>query len=279
MTLRGDSALPVWQASMARALTSIAGEWPSELTEAIVPGGTLDAAGALAVYRIGYVARLTEQLGETYRTVWRAVGDESFYALSREYIAAHASASYNLSDYGRSFPEFLAGSREAVAAPFLPDLARLELAFHEVFHAAAHAPITAGELATIGGHGDGLAGVKLEIGGAVRLLACEHAVLELFRHRDDDAEPDVGDTGRRQWLLLYRRRSDVFVEEISCGTYAALDALAHGETVDAALERACASEPSFSAADASKLFETIATHGLACGWSREPHSPGAGDIE
>jgi hypothetical protein len=75
----------------------------ADVLAAIVPGGTLDAAGALEVYRRGYRARLTEQLGETYPSVWRVVADDDFFELCRAYIAAHPSASYTCRITGASF--------------------------------------------------------------------------------------------------------------------------------------------------------------------------------
>ena len=56
------------------------------------------------------------------------VGDGDFFALCREYIAGHRSSSYNLSDYGRELPAFLA---EKNGLPeFLGELAAFELLVH-----------------------------------------------------------------------------------------------------------------------------------------------------
>jgi hypothetical protein len=257
------ASLAITQATLASALASGTQPWPDLLLSGVVPGGTLDVAGALAVYRSGYLARLTEQLGETYQAVWRVVGDESFLALAEAYIAGHASTSYNLSDYGRSFAEFLEGRGETMDPPFLPELARLELAFHDLFHAEAHEAVDAAALASIGD----LSGVRLRFGRAVRLLDCRRAVYDLFRHRHDDEAPDL-ETERPQRVLMYRKGGDVLARELDSATFAALEALSSGRTVDEALEKAVETDGSFGAAGVSRLFETIALCGLVAGWER-----------
>lgn len=248
-------ALADRQRSLAAALTSPAEAWPPHMLDAIVPGGTLDAAGALGVYRRGYHARLTEQLGETYASVWRVLGDDDFFAVCREYIAGHPSSSYNLSDYGREFPAFLAASPGLPA--FLEELARFELAVHDVFHVHAHAPLGAERLAAVGG----LSGVRLRFGKGVRLFASDRAVYDLYRHRNDEEPPDL-DLDRAQRVLLYRNGGDVLAREVDAASFAALAGLAEGCTVDEAIERAVECNADFPAEDVSRLFEIIALCGL-----------------
>ncbi|MFX5734457.1 DNA-binding domain-containing protein, partial [Acinetobacter baumannii] len=84
-------------------------------------------------YRRGYRARLTEALGETYEAVWRVLGDEEFFSATRSFIAEEPSRSYNLSDYGQRFPDFLS-ARYQQEAGFLGHLAHLEWAFKSCFH-------------------------------------------------------------------------------------------------------------------------------------------------
>lgn len=246
-------ALADTQTALADALTSSAMPWSDAVLGAVVPGGSLDHAGALEVYRTGYVARLTEQLGETYATVWRVLGDDGFFALCARYIAGHASTSYNLSDYGRGFAAFLEGSDEAADAPFLVELAGLELAFHDVFHAAAHTPVDTAALASLGC----LDGVRFVFGSSVRVLSFERAVHTLFRHRNDEAMPDV-DIDVAEHVVLYKDGEEVLARTLDAASQCALAALARGAAIDEALERAAAFEPSFGPVEASRLFELIA---------------------
>jgi hypothetical protein len=250
-----SGALADVQRSLAVVLANQADAPGDAVLGAIVPGGTLDAAGALDVYRRGYLARLTEQLGETYPSVWRVVGDDDFFELCRTYVAMHSSTSYNLSDYGREFPDFLAAAPEL--PDFLAELARFELTVHDLFHAHAHAPV---DLAAFAALGD-LAGVRLRFGSAVRLLCCEHAVYDVYRHRNDEEPPDL-DLERPQRVLLYREGSDVLVREVDAGAFAALEVLAGGGSVEEAIDSAVACDPGFGPAEVAVLFEVVARCGL-----------------
>jgi hypothetical protein len=260
------------QSTLASALSASHASWPPELLGEIAPGGTLDAAGALAVYRSGYFARLTEQLGETYETVWRVLGDAAFFAACEQYIAAHPSTSYNLSDYGRDFPAHLDAMPER-PAPFvsqlLAELARFELTFHDLFHAPGHAAAGGQTIAeSLANLGD-LTGVRLRFGSAVRLVACRWAVFDLFRHRKETEAPEI-DVERPQWLVLFKQDGDVHTHELDRATFVALSALVDGMTVDEALDRAAveAGGDGLAPADVARLFERIVVSGIVTGWDR-----------
>lgn len=250
-------ALADVQRRLALALTATDAAGQAGALEGIVPGGTLDAAGALAVYRGGYLARLTEQLGETWPSVWRVLGDHGFFALCERFIATHPSTSYNLSDYGRDFPAFLESAPETTDFAMLPELARFELAFHDLFHAAAHASVDAATLASIGD----LTGVKLELGSAIRLFECEHAVYDVFRHRNDEEPPDL-DFERPQCVLMFKQDGAVLAREVDAATFAALAALRDGLAVEEALARAVERDGNYGPAEVARLFELIARCGL-----------------
>ncbi len=243
------------QQDLASALAE--GDASAAVLANIVPGGTLDVAGAFAVYRNGYLARLAEQLGETYPAVWQAFGDEAWFALCEAYIASHPSSSYNLSDYGRDLAVFVERTDACASVPLVAELARFELAFHDLFHAEAHRSVEPAELASLGD----LTGVRLRLGSAVRLVACEHAVYDVFRHRHD-AEPPSLDVERPQFVLLFRRGSEVLGHEVDAATFAALEAFARGAAVEEALAIALERDPAFGAPEVTKLFEAIARFGL-----------------
>lgn len=253
------------QGLFAAAVRDLAAPWPPELLARVVPGGTLDADAALGVYRGGYVARLTEQLGETFATVWRVLGDEDFFAACAGYIAGHPSSSYNLSDYGRGFADFLASSPLGQGLAFLPELARFELEFHDLFHAEGHEPAAASEAAALAASGD-LSGATLRFGPALRLLALEHAVHDLFRHRDDVEAPSV-DVERPQWVMLFKKNGEVRALDVDAGTFAALGVLASGATLDDALAAAVDRDPAFGEAEAARLLEILVASGVVTRWT------------
>jgi hypothetical protein len=226
-----------------------------EFVAGVEGGGRLTAAEAVDVYRGAYPARLTEALGETFEACWRVLGDEGFFAAARGYIARTPSRSYNLSDYGESFPEFLESRPEAEAAPFLGDLARLEWTVKELFHAKAHAGLSAAALAAAAGPRS-----VLRFGGAVRLLALGHRVHAIWtRDRSNDAPLDEADWTGAERLVLYKKEGNrIFSRPLSGPEHAALSALAAGR----ALEDALASAEGLDAAAARELFAFVAESGI-----------------
>ncbi len=144
---------------------SVFGEADRELIASVQGGGKLSAADAVDVYRGGYPARMTEALGETFEACWRILGD------------------HNLSDYGRSFSDFLL-KRFKNCAPFIGDLGNLEWSFKEIFHAAPHAGLTANNLSVA---------VKensiLIFGSAVQVLSFKHSPHGLWMRDCADDSP------------------------------------------------------------------------------------------
>jgi hypothetical protein len=226
-----------------------------ELVAGVAGGGKLSAAEAVDVYRGGYPARLTEALGETYEACWRVLGDEDYFAAARAVIARTPSLTYNLSDYGETFPDFLESRPDAAQAPFLGDLARFEWAFKDLFHAKAHEGLTAAELAAAAGPGS-----VLRFGGAVRLLSLRHRVHGIWkRDRADDAPLEPPDWTGAERLVLYKRGSNAtYTRELTGPEHAALSSLASGRP----LEEALAGAEGLDADDARALFAFVAESGV-----------------
>lgn len=253
------SASPL-EALQRRFVRSITFLTDPELVASVTGGGTLTAAQAVDVYRGGYPARLTEALGETFEACWRVLGDADFFAVVRAFIAIAPSTSYNLSDYGASFPDFVEGQafnslNLSSDAPFLGDLARYEWEFKNLFHEKPHAGLDARVLAA-----KARPESVLRFGGAVRLLSLKHRVYAIWkRDRADDTPLRKKEWTGAERLVLYKRGGNpVFARELAAPEYAALAALAAGRPLQEAL--ACAE--GLDAAAAQALFAFVAEAGL-----------------
>lgn len=220
------------------------------LAGAVTGGGRLTPEGAVAVYRRAYPARMTEALGETYRRCWRVLGDDDFFAACAAFIPTERSASGNLSDYGRSFPEFLESWEGARHAPFLGDLARLEWAFKGLFHAKAHEGLSPGELAA-----GARPGSVFVFGEATALLALEHRVHAVWtRELEDDTPLEPGSRRGREELFLYKKDGRVWSRALTAPEAQALRALRAGRP----LEQALAGAAGLDAEGVSALFRDLA---------------------
>jgi hypothetical protein len=94
------------------------------------------ASGRFNVYRNNYLITLRNALRSTFPAVERLVGDEFFAALACAFAERHPPHSPIMARYGDAFPEFL----ETIAAleefPYLADVARIEFARVQAYHAA-----------------------------------------------------------------------------------------------------------------------------------------------
>ena len=76
-----------------------------------------------------------------YPVTRRLVGDEFFRAMARAYVAEEKPRSPVLIHYGADFPDFVARFEPAREIAYLADVARLENAWVEAYHAAEAAPL------------------------------------------------------------------------------------------------------------------------------------------
>ena len=97
--------------------------------------GTRDAR-RFAVYRNNVHVGLVGALEKAFPVVRQLVGDGFFQIMARAYVAAEKPASPVMLDYGHGFPDFVAGFAPAEGLPYLADVARLEVALTQAYHAA-----------------------------------------------------------------------------------------------------------------------------------------------
>lgn len=207
-------------------------------------GGRLSPKAALAVYRDGYFARLTEALGETYEGTWSVLGDEGFFAACRDYIVKNKSSFYNLSDYGRDFGRSLK-SREF---PFLGELADFEWSFKNLFHEKQH------------GHADLTKAAPesaLAFGKAVVLRRHKFSVYSVWKKRKSRAALPRSAWDKPEQLLLYKRNGDIFVKTVPTEEFRVLERLSNNSSLAAALF-AIKLDPR----RASELFSMISEAGI-----------------
>ncbi len=84
-----------------------------------------------------------------FPAVKRIVGDDFFTAMARVYVVAEPPSSPVLMDYGVTFADFIAGFEPAASLPYLPDIARIERAWREAYHAEEAPPLDLSDLARI----------------------------------------------------------------------------------------------------------------------------------
>ena len=208
-----------------------------------VRAGRFPAAQHLQVYRNNVVESLTGALRAVYPVVEKLVGDGFFRYAVHEYLRAHRPRSGNLHDFGDAFASFLAGFAPAAELPYLPDVARLEWAWHQAFH-AADAP--AFDFARLGAvPAEQHATLRFVLHPSARLLESDFPIVHIFEINqegyDGDARVDLGEGGAQ--ALVIRRELTVYVEALAAGEAALLAALAGHQPLGDAVQAALAAQP------------------------------------
>ncbi len=122
-----------------------------------------------------------------FPAVERIVGEEFFQAMARAYVLAEPPRSPVLMDYGTTFADFIAGFAPAASLPYLPDVARIERAWREAYHAEDAEPLGPEAFAGIGADaisGPGAEAASVAATVALALSGADDLADERPRRRD-----------------------------------------------------------------------------------------------
>lgn len=217
-----------------------------DLEDAIV-ADVFPASNRLRIYHNNVFTSLTEALRHIYPVVVRLVGEPFFGYAAHEYIGQYPSRSGNLHDFGEYLPEFLGEFPPAAGLPYLPDVARLEWARHQAFHAAEHPPLALERLAEVPPerYGD----IKFLCHPSLRLVSSAFPIGRIWEVNQPDypGEPAVQlESGGGQWRVM-RRNLRVEIVALSAGEFALLSRFDGGIPFEVACALALEAEPAFDA--------------------------------
>jgi len=198
------------------------------------PEGVRNPDGAQAtkrfdVYRNNVAVSLTDALETAFPVVNKLVGNDFFRAMAGVCLRAHPPKSPVMMFYGDDMPEFLAGFGPAQSVPYLPDVARLELALRHSYHAADATPVAPDALAQLAP--DTLPHVTFKFAPSVRVVTSKfplHSIWWSNTHGGDVAKV-------AQPALITRPEFDPQVDALTPEQAAVLAALMSHEPLGGAL--------------------------------------------
>ncbi|MFP6561267.1 DUF2063 domain-containing protein [Paraburkholderia sp. B3] len=215
------------------------------------------------VYRNNVFAGLIGALKAAFPAVRRIVGDEFFTAMARIHVALDPPGSPVMLEYGEAFPGFIEAFEPAKGVPYLADVARLERAWAEAYHAAESAPAAPGALGAL--EAQCLPRVGFTLHPSLRVVRSPFPVVDLWQMNIDGGNPAAIDVfGGGQHALVVRPHAEVEVRRITAGAATFVQCLAAGDPIAAAALLAQNDDPGFDLARA--LGELFATDAIA-GWN------------
>lgn len=196
------------------------------------PSGLTDGRGApagrrFAVYRNNVTVSLIEALEQGFPVIAKLIGAENFRNIAREYVRRAPPSSPLMMLYGAGFADFLEDFAPLARYGYLPDVARLEFALRESYHAADAAPIAPDALAAIAP--ENLAQCRLGLAPSVRLICSPWPVYSLWLFNMREGAPKPPSTA--QDVVVLRPEYDPEPQLLGAGGGSFLKAIARGETL------------------------------------------------
>ncbi|CAN7570515.1 putative DNA-binding domain-containing protein [Phyllobacterium sp. LjRoot231] len=233
------SGVPSYAAAFALALLDPDHATPFQVSG---PNGKL-ADKRYNVYRNNVTVSLIEALAATFPATRRITGEDFFRAMARSHIRASPPTSPLLFEYGRDFPAFIERYEYARPMPWLADVARIERAWLDAYHAADVPPLSPQDLASI--PPERLGGIVLAPHPATRIVFSPYPAVSIFvANRSSGPVGPIEATGPES-ALVTRPALDVTVRTLPPGGFAFLDWLIKGETFGTAVAAGMAASPEF----------------------------------
>ena len=217
---------------------------PERAPPAIVSGPNGKSAGKrYNVYRNNVTVSLINALAATFPATQRITGVDFFRAMARFHIRATPPTSPLLFDYGHGFPDFIERYEYARAMPWLADVARIERAWLDAYHAADAKPLTPQALASI--PPEQLAETVMTPHHATRIVRSRFPAVSIFVANRKDSPVSRIEATEPEDALVTRPDLEVTVRHLPPGGATFLSSLIAGETLGMAAAAAFADSPQF----------------------------------
>jgi hypothetical protein len=251
---------PSYAAAFAAALVD-----PELETPVIVVGPAgKGAVKRYNLYRNNVTVSLIDALVAVYPAVQRITGVDFFRAMARFHIRKTPPTSPLLFEYGRDFPAFIAQYGYAQSMPWLADIARLERAWLDAYHAEDAAPLSAETLAAVAP--ERLADLVFIAHPATRIVRSPFSVVTIFAANRSGEEVGRIDASSPEDALITRPDLDVVVRHLPTGGAVFLLNLMTGQSLGEAAASALQASPAFDiAANIAGLIEAGAFTAITFG--------------
>jgi hypothetical protein len=219
------------------------------------------------VYRNNVTVSLIEALAAIYPAVQRITGADFFRAMARFHVRSTPPTSPLLFDYGRDFPAFIETYEHARPLPWLADVARIERAWLDAYHAADAAPLAPAQLSAVAP--ERLGDLVFIPHPAAQVVRSQFAAVTIFAANRDSAPVARIDASAAEDVLITRAEFDVVVRHLPPGGAVFATSLISGRPLGEAAALALNASSDFDlASNIAGLIEAGAFTSIAYGDSR-----------
>lgn len=200
------------------------------------PEGLSDGQGRAAgrrfdVYRNNVILSLSEALETGFPVIAKLVGAANFKTLARDFVRVHPPSSPLMMFYGSEMPKFLVDYGPVQGVKYLADVARLEIAIRESYHAENAEGVDAAKLGAMSP--EALMQARLTLVPSVRLVCSGWPIHAIWRFNKEEGAPKP--QAGAQDVLVVRPDLDPTPLLLPPGGGAFVAGLLRGETLGDAL--------------------------------------------
>lgn len=206
-----------------------------------IPEGLRGTGGQAAgrrfnVYRNNVATSLMDALASGFPVIKKLLGEKNFRNLARDFQWQNPPASPLMMLYGEGFADYLSAHPALVKFPYLGDVARLEYALRQSYHAADTPEFDANRL-----QAENLLKATFTLAPSLKLLTSDYPVFSIWRANTQlDAPKPVM---QAETVAIFRPDYDPIPEVITPADAAMLASLLAGNPLETALSEAQDADP------------------------------------
>jgi len=206
-----------------------------------------DPAQRFAVYRNNVTVSLTGSLADSFPVTCELVGETFFTAMARDFVRAHPPRSPVMSGFGAGLAAFSRDFPPAAPLPYLADIAALERARIDAFHARDSEALTPAQFAALAP--ERLPSLRLVPHPAQRIVVSPYAIVSIWaahqRAPGDPVDLSEIDPFAPEDALVCRPDQEVEVRRLPPGAAVMLARLNEGAALADAAAAGYAASPDF----------------------------------
>jgi Uncharacterized protein conserved in bacteria (DUF2063). len=195
------------------------------------------------VYRNNVTVSLINALTSIFPVTQRLTGDDFFRALARNYVRSSPPSSRLLWEYGENFPEYIEKYEYAAQVPWLSDVARIERAWLNAWHAADSPVLTQFDLGSL--PEDSLMDIRFSPHPSSCLLRSSWPALSIYALNRSTTQTGRFSSDVAEDVLITRPDDEVIVTLLPEGGGAFFSELLSGRTLGEAVLAAFSESAAF----------------------------------